>query len=227
LIVLQDLAPPTPATPQTAPVIAGVPTPFQVIVRQFDNVAQNPAEYRALMDKRDELTSQLMQEESRRATLTAQSQRGGGAQLQSQLKSVNARVERLQAEVDRTNDLIANTSASVLAAARAENRSSSAAMPPDVAARLARDLVPLAGMFTVFFLFPIAIALARLLWKRASGGGPPRQGALPDAASTQRLDQLQQSVDAIALEVERISEGQRYVAKVFAERDKERPAIGA
>lgn len=32
------------------------------------------------------------------------------------------------------------------------------------------------------------------------------------------LDQLQQSVDAIALEVERIGEAQRYTAKVVAER---------
>lgn len=33
-----------------------------------------------------------------------------------------------------------------------------------------------------------------------------------------RLDRLQQSVDAIAVEVERISEGQRFTAKLLAER---------
>lgn len=35
-----------------------------------------------------------------------------------------------------------------------------------------------------------------------------------------RIDHIQQSVDAIALEVERIGEGQRYAAKVMAERVK-------
>ena len=39
--------------------------------------------------------------------------------------------------------------------------------------------------------------------------------ALPHDAP---LEQLQQSVDAIALEVERIGEGQRYTAKLMAER---------
>jgi len=34
----------------------------------------------------------------------------------------------------------------------------------------------------------------------------------------QRFDQLQQSVDAIAVEVERIAEAQRFSAKLLAER---------
>ena len=39
-----------------------------------------------------------------------------------------------------------------------------------------------------------------------------------------RIDQLQRSVDVMAVEVERISEGQRYVAKLMGEQS---PAIGA
>jgi hypothetical protein len=34
----------------------------------------------------------------------------------------------------------------------------------------------------------------------------------------QRLEQLQQSVDSVAVEVERISEGQRFTTKLLAER---------
>jgi len=40
----------------------------------------------------------------------------------------------------------------------------------------------------------------------------------------QRFDQLQQSVDAIAVEVERIAEAQRFSAKLLAERS-ETPAV--
>ena len=40
----------------------------------------------------------------------------------------------------------------------------------------------------------------------------------------QRFDQLQQSVDAIAVEVERIAEAQRFSAKLLAER-RETPAL--
>lgn len=40
--------------------------------------------------------------------------------------------------------------------------------------------------------------------------------AVPD--NSLRFEQLQQSVDVIALEVERIAEGQRYVTKVLNEK---------
>jgi hypothetical protein len=39
-----------------------------------------------------------------------------------------------------------------------------------------------------------------------------------DDVSAQRLERLEHAVDAIAIEVERISEGQRFVTKVLAER---------
>ena len=54
----------------------------------------------------------------------------------------------------------------------------------------------------------------------------PGRDTLPGASSTEprqlspdaRLEQLQQSMDAVAVEVERIGEAQRYDAKVKAER---------
>ena len=47
-----------------------------------------------------------------------------------------------------------------------------------------------------------------------------RRKAFPAAAlpSDERLEQLQQSVDAIAIEVERIAEAQRFTAKLLADR---------
>ena len=46
----------------------------------------------------------------------------------------------------------------------------------------------------------------------------PSRRELPNPLYEQRLDQLQQSVDAIAVEVERIAEAQRFSAKLLAER---------
>jgi hypothetical protein len=50
----------------------------------------------------------------------------------------------------------------------------------------------------------------------------PRSGRKDDAPSLEpteeRLERLQQSMDAVAVEVERIGEAQRYNAKVQAER---------
>lgn len=57
---------------------------------------------------------------------------------------------------------------------------------------------------------PIVRTLARWL---------ERRGVRPEAApaSTQRMDRLEQAVDAVAIEVERISEGQRYTNRMISE----------
>jgi hypothetical protein len=49
---------------------------------------------------------------------------------------------------------------------------------------------------------------------------PGRMTPSPTPLAEDRLQRLQQSVDAIALEVERIGESQRYTAKLDAERAK-------
>lgn len=60
--------------------------------------------------------------------------------------------------------------------------------------------------------FPLAIAYARRIWR-----GKPSAAAQADTISP-RLDRLEQAMDSIAIEIERIAEGQRFVTKVFAER---------
>ena len=65
------------------------------------------------------------------------------------------------------------------------------------------------GEALVFVL--IAFLLYKLGWARAKARFSGSQPNDP------RMDQLQNSVDAIAVEVERISEGQRYVSKVLNE----------
>jgi hypothetical protein len=49
-----------------------------------------------------------------------------------------------------------------------------------------------------------------------------RRDATPSAFADDRLSRLEQAVDAIALEVERISEGQRFTTKLLT--DQARPA---
>ena len=54
------------------------------------------------------------------------------------------------------------------------------------------------------------------LFRRASAKG--RQQALPAEIGDARIDYLQQSVDAMALEIERMGEAQRFNEKLKAER---------
>jgi hypothetical protein len=54
-------------------------------------------------------------------------------------------------------------------------------------------------------------------------GGSP----MIDAAIEERLERIEQAVDSIALEVERVSEGQRFTTRLLSERTGLPPAPGA
>ena len=62
--------------------------------------------------------------------------------------------------------------------------------------------------------YPIARAYARRIDRE------PRQPAVPPDVSA-RLERMEQAIDSIAIEVERISEGQRFTTKLLAERNNE------
>jgi hypothetical protein len=79
-------------------------------------------------------------------------------------------------------------------------------MDPDAAAALG-------AVFMIVVLAPIAFAAARMMWKRTNR---PVAAALPDEAS-RRLERLEQGMDAIAIEIERVSEGQRFVTRLLSE----------
>jgi hypothetical protein len=65
---------------------------------------------------------------------------------------------------------------------------------------------------TIFIGAPIAIALARNMMRR-----PKAVAAAPNPENTQRMERLEQAVDAISIEIERVSEGQRYMTKLLTE----------
>lgn len=79
-------------------------------------------------------------------------------------------------------------------------------------------VVPAISVVTLVLLFPISVAWAKRILRRA-----PKAVAVIPTEVTTRLERIEQAVDTIAIEVERISEGQRFVTKVMAGR----PAAGA
>lgn len=94
-------------------------------------------------------------------------------------------------------------------------RSNSNEIPPEV--------IPIVGMvmgtaIAIAVLTPIARAFARFINRRADMLTSPA----PDV--TPQLRVLQESIDVMALELERISEAQRFQAKLMAERPASLPA---
>jgi hypothetical protein len=71
----------------------------------------------------------------------------------------------------------------------------------------------------VVFAIPALVLLVRMSYRHKEkmatlqGGSPQRQADLED-----RLERIEQAVDTIAVEMERIGEGQRFVTKLLAER---------
>ncbi len=66
-------------------------------------------------------------------------------------------------------------------------------------------------------LLPLILAFSRWIWRRTPAR-TRRENALEGSA---QINRLEQSVEAIAIEVERISESQRFSAKLMAERPHE------
>jgi len=75
------------------------------------------------------------------------------------------------------------------------------------------EVIGILGSLTIIgaVLFPIARALGRRI------EGKPQVAQIP-AGTDARLDRIEHAVEAIAVEVERISEGQRFTTKLLAER---------
>lgn len=199
----QDPAVSISATSQaTAPVVQGAP-----------GVPQTRAEVQAMRAQRSELSSQLTSAARRRSELAEELvgatpvERAG---LEARIAQLDQRILDIEAEIGRTGQLIAQAPGELLTTRTVQPQGP---MRPDITA--------IAIVFTIFVLAPIALAAARLLWKRANA---PIQPPI-DRETADRLRRLEGGVDAIAIEVERISEGQRFVTKLLAEREQQKVAL--
>ena len=86
------------------------------------------------------------------------------------------------------------------------------------------DIVAIVGFFLTAIIISIGVPLVRAIvrrWDRQ--GAQPAQ--LPDTSA--RLERIEQAIDAMAVEVERIAEGQRFVTKLLSDRSAERAGIPA
>jgi hypothetical protein len=116
-----------------------------------------------------------------------------------ELEGVNERIVELQRQRDE-----ARITARALTQAPAP-----APEPPPVELRGFAN----AGVgMVILFLSPILVVLVYRLFTRGNARDPLGLDA------TARLQRMEQSIDSIAMEVERIAEGQRFTTKILAER---------
>jgi hypothetical protein len=73
------------------------------------------------------------------------------------------------------------------------------------------ELYILSGIFMVIVFLPLSIAFARRIWRRSAALTVRLTNEL-----TERMNAIERAVDAVAVEVERIGEGQRFVTQLLA-----------
>ena len=192
-------APPAPGAPAAPPLQGPTPrTDDPALVYQAYRAQREVLEEQleSLQELRDELTTQLTQ-----GGLPPDASAGVLARV-AELDKRIASVDRQMADADAN---IARTAA--IPGATYEPEPLPRQGPPE-------EAFVLGGIFLVITLLPLSIAYARRIWRRGATIIAP----LP-AAVGEQLNRLEQAVESIAIEVERLGEGQRFMARVLTERE--------
>lgn len=194
-------APPAPPAPvPTGILIEGVPG----VAGQTLSVPMTAEDVAWLRDRRAELSDHLTRANNRRDIVTGELDGARGANregLDARLRVLDERIGQLESEIAHTERLLTGAPTAFLAAAK-DNSSGE---------QMDDGAVVIGALLTVFVFFPLALAFARRLWKRT-----PAPRAIP-AAEAGRLERMEQAIEAIAVEVERVSEGQRFVTKLLSD----------
>jgi hypothetical protein len=201
---MQQINPPVPPNLPGSPVhVVGVtPSPSAVYEGFLAQRRELRDQLETLQDQRQELSNQLQDPMVNGANRTG---------LEGHIAEIDARITALDKQIAAADAQVAQ-SAAVPGAVVPD--------PPYVRQGPPEEVFVLSGMFIVVVLFPLTIAYARRLWRRGAAAVSSIPHELMD-----RLTRLDQAVDAIAVEVERIGEGQRFVTRVLAERPMEPIAI--
>jgi hypothetical protein len=83
------------------------------------------------------------------------------------------------------------------------------------------DIVAIVGFFATVIIVAIGVPLVRA-WIRRIDRQPVQ--SLPAADTNARLERIEQAIDAMSVEVERIAEGQRFVTRLMTD-NRERVAL--
>ena len=193
-------------------------------------------EMEGLNVRRDLLRQQLERAEERRGELTRELQRVGESEegraadpgtlttlragLELRLREADARVLQLERDIAGTERALTGAGPEVLAQYEQQRPREPVRSGPDE-----DDVV--GGVFGGFVVGVLLMVVARRIraWRRRRRGEAPFGEQRPAGVGPDpRIDRLTQAVDAIAVEVERIGEGQRFVTQLMAERRELVPA---
>lgn len=206
----QTVSPPPP--PAQAP---QVPTAIRIeggpgAPAQTITIPLSAGEVRELRARRSELLDQLQRAQNRRELVVSELPGAEGANragLEQRLAVLDERIMQLESEMATTERAVAASPGSARGDASGRGSNDD-------------DWIVIPVVLIIFVLFPLALAKTRRMWK---GTSAPRVSPVEAG----RLERIEQAVEAIAVEVERVSEGQRFVTKLLSNADRKPASLPA
>ena len=211
--------------PAPTPVVAGggqgttrTTTTTNVIVTSSGELAipRDPEALAALRNRQRKISDQLISASNRRKDVAQQLEKATDPAnkkgLEQRLQVLDDRVARLEGELDQVGRAIAGAPAEALVGGTE--------LSPRGASEAAQIVSVVVPSSLLFVLAMFAIGT----WaKRNKRMTPPARSK----EELDRLDRLEQAVETIAVEMERVSEGQRFVTRLLTEgRGGQAPAFG-
>jgi hypothetical protein len=198
---------PVPPTAPIAPVLAAgartAPSPSAI--------------YEGFRAQRRELSNQLDELESTRRDISSQLEQLPASAPER--KGLEARITDVDARIATVDQMLASNAAQI--ATTSGIPGAVVEPPPFVRKGPPEEAYVLGGIFMLIVLLPLSLALARRVWRRSAAVVTSLPREIAD-----RLTRMEQAVEATAVEVERIGEGQRFLTRLFTEGEGAR-AIGA
>ena len=179
----------------------------------------DPAQvYEGYRNQRSELANQLDRLEDQRRDISNRLQ---DPQLNDvDRKGLEQRLGTVDQRIAATEAQLATADANVARAAAVPG--AIVVPPPEIRQGPPEEFYVLSGIFMFVVLFPLTVAYARRIWRR----GAQVVTQIPQEIY-ERFSRLDQSVDAIAIEIERIGEGQRYLTRLYNEQPPRALGAGA
>jgi hypothetical protein len=186
---------PAPAAPAEAPALPQAPATLSGLQAQAIDLRIQLAGLKAQWDGlRTQLDNMLQTNPARPG-------------VQQKWADVGVEMAQVRGDLARVEAQIAQRTGALPGGTRAPNAPRGRRFDPSIG-------IPIGGLLLMMMVVPVSLAWARRI---ARGGNKP---VTLSRDAIDRLERLEQAIDTVAIEVERISEGQRFVTKILADRPK-------
>lgn len=173
-------------------------------------IPQSHDDMMALLEQRRVLSDQLDQATDRRDELMRKmlgAPEPAQAGLKAQLNVLNDRIVQLEGSLNTIGQEIAGASPSLMSMADGMSHNTDGSFDDGMTAGAFAAGLPVLAIMTGVLL------IMRKRWKKKA----QRPAPMLPSADSERLQRLEHGIEAMAIEIERISEGQRFVTKLLAD----------